>query len=150
MKLQADGLQTQEQAYRRFFTALKSKDPVLLERLAYHQLRLKPTGVLVFNPPAQAVAPPEHWQREGSAAANDPQMVTPAGRGAGSAAQFYDTVENWLHTPLPQVGVDYAASPDLSSRMIRLTTGPKRLAVMIGGALCLLAGLVWSTGHETD
>jgi hypothetical protein len=44
MQTQADHMGTQESAYQRFHLALRTDDPILLSRLAYHQLHLKPAG----------------------------------------------------------------------------------------------------------
>ena len=44
MKVQAQRLDEQEQSYRKFNDALAADDPVLLERLAYYHLHLKPAG----------------------------------------------------------------------------------------------------------
>ena len=49
MQVQAQNLGHQQEAYQRFYSMLQSRDPVLLQRLAYHYLNLKPVGVAVLN-----------------------------------------------------------------------------------------------------
>src|SRR5688572_27063739 len=52
MELQAKRLADQENSYREFNTALAEDDPVLLERLAFYHLRLKPAGSTPLDPGA--------------------------------------------------------------------------------------------------
>ena len=49
LRLQADRMAEQEESYRRTLSALEAEDPLLLERVAYSYLRLKPTGAEVVQ-----------------------------------------------------------------------------------------------------
>lgn len=125
MALQAGQLETQAQGYERFREALASDDPVLLERLAYVHLRLKPAGVT-------------------------PLFATSSRR--GQEASILDpsaSIDAWLHTPLPQEGVDYRPYQPIQSRMVRLTTGLSRL-VVLGAGLCFIAAGLAATPMPDD
>ena len=69
-------LQTQQGNYHHFIAAVQQRDPLLLQRLAWHELHLKPVGVRTFDDsspaePGQTVHF-ERWLR------GDDPLVTPA------------------------------------------------------------------------
>lgn len=113
MLIQSQRLGQQLQSYRQFHQALQSQDPVLVERMAYHQMHLKPVGSHIFD---------------------------------GVDTNNHQTVEGWLHTPLPRVGVDYPALKATPSRLVRLATGQTRLPLLGAGILSVTAALVWVAG----
>jgi len=115
MQLQASQLAKQKQAYGQFHQALKSQNLVLLERLAYHQMRLKPAGS---------------------------RTLTPIKLGQNQ------TIEGWLHTPLPRVGIDYPALDPARSKLVRISTGSTRLPLMAVGILSVTAALLWAGGRS--
>ncbi len=118
MQIQARSLSDQDRAYRQFYQALSRRDPILLERLAFHHLRLKPAG-------AQNLM-------------------------AVSSAHNPDTIESWLHEPLPRIGVELPALQPVQTRLVRITTGPMRLPLLGVGVLCLVAGLTSACGDDLD
>lgn len=128
MRGQAAQLDQQEAGYRRFHVALASDDPVVLERLAYYQLRLKPAGTQAI-----ALSP---------GASPYDVMAQPA-----AGEESLPTVEELLRRPLPDpkayLGVD--AGP--SSRLDRLTQGWYRLALLAAGMLCIAAGMMPTGDH---
>lgn len=142
MRIQADCLARQELAYRRFCDALGSDDPVLLQRLAFHQLGLKPGGTEVLMTPTQRRAS-DPWPPVGAIT-----VAHTATDGTHSQphlpATASQTFESWLHTPLPRVGVNWATAVWVKSRLARLATGHSRLAMMGAGVLCLAGGLLWT------
>lgn len=115
MRIQANRLAQQKQDYRQFYQALQSQNPILLERLAYHQMHLKPAG---------------------SQTLNSVETVNP------------QTVEGWLHTPLPRVGIDYPTLKVIPSKLVRLATGQTRLPLMAVGILSVIAALVWAGDRQ--
>lgn len=118
MKVQAERLSEQAKGYREFNDALAADDPVLLERLAFYHLRLKPAG----SEPLMAAFPASTTARTPTAAA------TPS-------------IEQMLHRPLPDPGNTTTPYQPPRTRLVLLTTGPMRMGVILAGALCLLAGL---------
>lgn len=56
MQNQARQMGLQESAYQRFHLALRTDDPIVLRRMAYHQLHLKPAGSDSFEDPARVSA----------------------------------------------------------------------------------------------
>ncbi|MCC7191953.1 MAG: hypothetical protein IT444_04130 [Phycisphaeraceae bacterium] len=127
MKMQSEKLEQQANNYRDFNKALATDDPVLLERLAFYHLHLKPVGAtpLVSQPRAtnasirgrQTTAVPV-WQAK------------------------IPTIEQMLHQPLPQPGVNTPVYQPIKTRLVTLTTGPMRFVVILAGLACLGAGLI--------
>jgi hypothetical protein len=124
MTLQAQQLAAQSENYQRFREAIASDDPVLLERLAYVHLRVKPAGV---SPLVTAS------ERHGDVSILDPSA----------------SIDAWLHTPLPQEGVDYRPYQPIQSRLVRLTTGLSRI-VLLGAGLCFMAAGIAATPWPDD
>jgi hypothetical protein len=118
MQLQAEQLERQASGYQQFNAALDAEDPILLQRLAYHYLGLKPAGATLIG------------ESESKRAA-DPGMVC--------------IVQASLHHPVPRAGVDLPRPQPNRSRLARLTTGRSRLALLAAGVLCLAAGVTTPT-----
>ena len=117
-KLQAQRMAEQEQAYRQMIAAIDAGDPMLIQRLAYHYLRLKPAGtnILAYRP------------------------ATADGRGYAppvAIAERYTTAETWLQRPLPRVGVDYPRYSPVESFVVRVVTSPVRGVLLAAGLLSL-------------
>ena len=137
MQAQAHHLGRQHEAYQRFYSMLQSRDPVLLQRLAYHYLNLKPIGVAVLN-----------------GFADGPGSATPVGlvdwdgpvSRVGSGLEPSDTIESWLHRPVPEAS---ASLPEAQTRLVRLTSGWQRFVVIGAGLLCLAAACL-SCGRWAD
>jgi hypothetical protein len=129
MSLQADALVKQGESYHQFHEALASDDPVLLERLAYLHLRLKPAGTETLDTQAAA-----QWLMDA--------------RENNRTGAF--SIEAMLHQPLPRAGVDYPVPDPPQSRLVRLTTGTYRLAILLVGGLCLAVGLMPPTIPEDE
>ncbi|MEX0777708.1 MAG: hypothetical protein WD042_18545 [Phycisphaeraceae bacterium] len=105
-------------SYRRMLDALDSDDPILLQRLAYHYLRLKPVGVTVMN-----------QQRALSG------VIRPV-------AEPVTTIDTWIQRDMPAPPPMAEAPSWLDSRVIRFTTGPLRPLVAAFGAVAIAIGLV--------
>lgn len=136
LNLQSERLETQRASYTQFHDALAADDPVLLERLAFTQLRYKPAGKRLMND-LWAVAGP------GDAAAYDAsgrafEATTAHGQVYGSS----EVIESWLTAPQPVVGRDILPLRVINSRLTRLTTGPSRYVLLTVALLCLVAGLL--------
>ncbi len=131
MRRQTDALAQQVGAYRTFHQAVRDRDPVVLKRLAFHQLRARPSGASLLLPaersaprlpadlPAPFVRPPSELER----------------------TDHGSFIEAWLHQPLPRVGQEIAPFRVTATRLVRLTLGPSRLIVALFGVVCLLAAL---------
>jgi hypothetical protein len=130
MLIQERQLTRQEEQYRGFHDALASADPVLIERLAYQVLHLKPVGVAIIPTPAPSpFAYPSRW----SATTTDAKARLP---------QRADSIEDWLYVPVPQLRVDYPPPQPVRSTLVRMSTGTKRLGVILVGAICIALGLL--------
>ena len=140
MQQQVARLNAQHQSYISFQQALKADDPIVLERLAFTQLRLKPVGKqpLVKADPDPVARDPEVLLT--NAIQNDPraQQSRDAQQDPTLAA-----VDAWLAEPLPAVGVDIAPPRQVNSRLMRLTTGERRFVLMIAALACLAGGIWW-------
>ncbi len=134
---QAEALSTQQQRYEDFHAALVAEDPVLLERLAYTQLRREPVDR-------------ETVSRRGVSEA-----------GASASAEGLSAldrlppgdIDRWLRVEPPSPGESLSASPEAlagqsSSRMVRLAGGTMRFALLGAGALCVVAGLWWGPSRS--
>lgn len=125
--------QEQVEAYEQFASALASNDPVLLQRLAHHHLRLKPVNAELVKLSNDQLA---FAFNTGEAAA----ASTPAGPMASNSKA--PLVEQWLHKSYPVVGVDHPHYEPPDHMAIRLATGPKRLILLALGGMFLLCGLI--------
>jgi len=147
MRVQADRLAQQEQAYRQFDQDLESHDPVLLQRLAFSYLHLKPAGTTILT---THVARQDGSDRWWDYPINDRGYKISRLDSAptmGRAIDTGSTIENWLHVPLPRVGVDYLAMQPLRTTLVRLTTGPAWLLLIGLGVYCLVVGLIRPHEH---
>jgi hypothetical protein len=130
MQAQAQAMERQAQRYAQFHQALKHEDPVLLERLAYVQLRLKPADTRLVRP-SEPGSPRSAIPGGGEQA----QPATPA-----EPARL--PIARWLHEPLPQAGQEIAPYQPPQSRLTRLATGDSRFALLAAGLLCGVGGLL--------
>lgn len=125
MRLQAQSFEAKVDSYKEFNAALAVDDPVLLERLAYYHLRLKPVG-------AQAV------------------LLNHTAPGSTTRQERIPTVEELLHRPVPTPGINMPAYKPLNTRLLRLTRStPTRLAMLAAGLLCVTAGITAVTPRVT-
>jgi hypothetical protein len=113
--LQAQRLMEEEQGYRNLLAALDANDPVLIERLAYHYLRLKPAGAMLVS--------------------NRPGVPAPA-------IERFSTPDAWVQQPMPRVGEDYPSYSPLQSPIVGVIFSPVRVLLLAGGLLCLAVGLI--------
>jgi len=117
LRLQAQRMTEQDTAYRQSLNALDRGEPVLLERLAYEYLNLKPSQTTLVN-------------------------QTPSSEDTEKVAR---RIEDWVRRPLPVVGVDLPALKPLPSHKARLAhvaTGRARLPMLILGAALVVLGLI--------
>ncbi len=110
---------SQRQAYDRMLAALASDDPILLQRLAYHYLRLKPAGSHLLT------------QRDVSQS----HAIAPVG-------ERVTTIETWMLQGMPPQPAPPLPQSGLDERLVRLSTGPLRPMVAAAGALAIALGLV--------
>ncbi len=129
MQLQSDRLVKQAERYAKFEQAVVERDPVLLERLAYTQLRLQ-----------------QAERRVVSELASEGRVPNPA---AGADLPPGD-IDRWLAVQPPVVGVDLPAYAQSNTRLTRLTGEPlPRAVLLIVGCLSVFAGLWWGSHRST-
>ncbi len=127
LRAQVQHLGEQERSYRRFHQALAQNDPVLLQRLAYQYLRLKPVATTLLRLPGE------------------PYALHDGGLGDESEPAQVDLgVGAWLHRPLPAA----TAAPAFhrASRLATIMEGPARLTLLVSGVVCLLMGMLLPVG----
>jgi len=122
--------QDQVEAYEQFASALASNDPILLQRLAHHHLRLKPTNTDLVDL-TEGEQPILFHDTSGSASTS-----------TSADASKAPLIEQWLHKSYPVIGQDYANYEAPDHMVIRLSTGPKRLILLALGGLFLLCGII--------
>jgi len=150
MREQAAAMEKLAGNYKSFHLALQENDPVVLERLAYAQLRRKPAGsepLLVAVNPGQPVTP-QGWMRTTSvrgsanAAASTTQLAEPPPEVA--------SVESLIGDPAIIATADMPLYEPPRGRIIRLTTGSMRVGFMIAATGLVIAGLMWNTTLTDD
>jgi len=135
MAAQREAMLEHRERYQHFYTALKRGDPLLLERLAYEQLRLKPRD-----------ARPAFPRR-----ADDPGQAIPGGgegRAGFRAGPSMIPVTDWLARPLPQAGSDATIERPRQSMLTRIATGGSRWVLLAAGLLCVAGGLLAGGSSE--
>lgn len=121
MQKQARHLDRQVSSYADFHSALTGEDPILLQRLAYHQLNLKPAGTDPLVP-----------------------LSGPGGAAARGTGRYRSpSIEAMLYEPLPDKG--QPPSPP-NTRLYRLAQGPKRVAILAIGLVFVYVGLMLPIG----
>jgi hypothetical protein len=131
LEARAEALGAQRARYEQFHEALKQHDPVLLERLAYVQLRMKPADAKLLAPQQPSAIP---GGGEGSDQARLGAAMLP--------------ISAWLHVPLPKVGREIPPLQPVDTRLVRLATGHTRHGMLAAGALCAIGGLFSGTGRR--
>ena len=130
MRLQAQQLQHQETEYKQFHLALATDDPTVLERLAYYQFHLKPTGAQAFRAtPDRSLLAAGSGQSDAMSADPPPWLQTP-------------TLESMLHQPLPRLNRSRQLPESMQSRLVRLTSGHTRPAMLGSGLACICVGML--------
>lgn len=127
---QAEALNKQQQRYEDFHAALIAEDPVLIERLAYTQLRREPVDR-------------ETVSKAGVSEALSPYKEVLSELPPGD-------IDRWLRVEPPSPGESdvWDASPEAlagqsSSRLVRLAGGTMRFVLLAAGTMCVVAGLWW-------
>jgi len=127
--------QEQVESYEQFASALASNDPVLLQRLAHHHLRLKPVNAELVRLTDDQLAFAFHTGQASTSSQS-------AGSTASDSNSKAPLIEQWLHKSYPVVGIDHPAYEPPDHMAIRLATGPKRLILLALGGMFLLCGLM--------
>lgn len=148
LSVQAKQIEDQRTAYAQFAKALDERDPVLLERLAYVYLHLQPKGrSVMWDAVAQYRFGPLAEQ-QAELPAGELLLIRgsekPQARQAIVQAETNQTVEGWLHKPLPKVGEDFPEFQPHRSRLAHLASGLTAMTAVAAGAILILAGLLWS------
>ncbi len=114
MQQQADALTEQTRRYETFHQAVRADDPVLIERLAYTQLRREPRG-------RQSV--PVHTAGGGGLPPGD--------------------IDRWLRVEPASADPDLLERATPSTRLTRLAGGVTRFVLLAAGMFCVVGGLWW-------
>jgi hypothetical protein len=126
IEARAEAVARETDRYRQFHTALKARDPLLLERLAYAQLRMKPADARLARPVPGG----------GEATARQP------------AAPAMIPIADWLDVPTPRVGEQLDPYEPMNTRLTRLATGTSRWAMLAAGLCCAAGGLLAGAGRS--
>lgn len=159
LKLQAKRWTEQEGNYRQFAKALESHDPVVLQKMAVQQLRLKPAGTTAVDPLMVATArtprpgpqrpvPITAVRNNGHGGVYATTEMVPPPMPPAPTAPVVPTIESILRRPIPMAGVSYPTFNPPPSRVVRITTGPLRWAFMAAGFLLVVAGLIAKTRSD--
>ena len=139
LRLQAQSLEKQRDSYAMFNDALQADDPVLLERLAYTQLRYKPTGKALINDFMLTAGPVD----------GIPDVSRQAIALPGVDTESSDVIDAWLAQPQPVVGKDIQPLRPINTRMTRLTRSPYRYVMLLIAGICLIAAF-WPPADEDE
>jgi hypothetical protein len=138
MEVQVEQLHQQEQLYRGFLEAVESDDPVVLQRLAFSQLHLKPRGSVPMGMVDAGREP-----RTVLFATDVEDIVACSIRVHESMDRRTSaSVDAALYRGVSKEGEDFASLPPLQSRLGRVCTGPARFAVAGAAVLCLSASIL--------
>lgn len=129
LEARASALAAEHERYARFHDALADDDPVLIERLALSELRLRPvgTGVVMAGP------------RDLAAVIDSPSPD--AIRQQADLWTDQGSVEHWLSRPDLRPADPVPAARPRQTRLLAYATGEHRPWVAGFGALMLLMGL---------
>jgi len=142
---QAQWMQRQRDTYERVRVAVDQNDPLILQRLAFHHLRLKPehAGLITVDQPVlQPGYPPTVAVME--ARADEPVLP-----GFNALVESVDNVDAWALEPMDPAPAEPTAAATPPTRLNRLTTGTTRLLTTGFGLLCVLAGIWLHTQQST-
>lgn len=138
MEVQIEQLHQQEQRYRGFLEAVESDDPIVLQRLAFSQLHLKPTGSIPMG------------MVDGGKTPKAVLFATDIEDIVACSLKVHETmdqrtsasVDAALYQDVLREDEDDAVLPPLQSRLGRVCTGPARFAVAGAAVLCLSASVM--------
>jgi len=133
MKAQAQALIEQRDRYAEFEAALAQGDPILLERLAFTELRQKRVGQQLLAPESDVMLAhnTEFWPDDPALAARPTASATTPG-----------SVHAWLRVPMPVVGRDIQPLRRIESHLTRIVTGPLRLPALLFALGVMVMGVL--------
>lgn len=112
LQRRAHRIQLQQQNYHAFIRAVERADPMIIQRLAWHHLNLKPAGTHTIRP------------------------NVPVERGP------IPSVHRWVRPNLPPLPTTSEAAAIPETRLVRLLIGPPRPWVLAFGGWLVLIGLM--------
>lgn len=142
LALQSQSVARHAQAFEQFYLALESEDPVLLESLAYHHLRLKPAGCAVIQ-----TANSKSWRHAitGLDLSGSASAPTPVTDGFSLEQRFIDAVAmtdpQSARASWPGSSA-WARYQPVQSTLMSIATGWRRIFVLSFGMVLLIAGLI--------
>lgn len=141
---QARWMERQRDTYERVRVAVDQNDPTILQRLAFHHLRLKPEDadlIKIDEPALQPGYPPT--------VAVTTDVDEPVLPGFNALVEPVDNVDAWALEPMDPAPAAPAPAAVPQTRLNRLTTGTTRLLTTGFGLLCVLAG-IWLHAQQYD
>lgn len=143
MAMQLERFESQHGRYRNFHAALQQDDPILLERLAFTQLGLKPSGKQVLALPDLTA-----YGMGKAAVIGVGQTLDPAVAYHPDVLATSASIDTWLLAPMPRLGIDLTPPKTVNTRLMRITTTPTlRVALLAAAIACVAAGL-WPNREE--
>lgn len=124
VQTQSSQLLKQQVAYEQFLTAMREHDPVVIERMAYYHLRLKPSGTSMLDDLMLA------------------STTQANGRPSHKVWHTLPTIEDLLSQPIVQPSHTCPPGVIPDSRLVRIATGPQRHLLLGLGVLCLFFGVL--------
>ncbi len=147
VELYAQRQHEQVRNYERFSSALSAGDPVVLSRLAFTHLRLKPEGAELVSVPQTDFGNTTYHVSDQPAFIDSPEMSSDL---TSTDRYHLALIEQWLHTSEPVVGIDYAHFQPRRDLVSRLATGTFRIPLLVIGAMLIWAGLMMPGSRRTD
>ncbi len=146
MRLQAATLAEQHNRYEQFHAALEADDPVIVERLAFTELRHKRVGQQLHGAgPDIHLAANAQFIPDLMPSQAGQQYAGMAGGYAVSpvASTLPGSIYAWLRVPMPVVGQDVAPLRPIESHLTRIATGPFRLVALVFAVGVMAMGVMF-------
>ncbi len=102
--------------YRRFIASVEAGDPALMQRLAWHELHLKPAGAQMVD------------------------LIALPAQATGHGASY----EPWLRAVHVEPAAAAASASPTESKLVRWATGRRRMVLFIAGGVLVGLGLLSS------
>lgn len=149
VKLYAQREHEQVRNYERFSSALSAGDPVVLSRLAFTHLRLKPEGSELVSVPMTDFGNTTYHVSDQPSFIDSPDASDVSDDLTSSDRYHLALIEQWLHTNEPVVGIDYLHYKPRQDTVSRLATGPAKVPLLAIGAMLIWAGLMMPGGKPS-
>ena len=137
MRAQAAALTEQRDRYAQFLAALEADDPVVIERLAFTELRRKRVGQQ-FHGTGDDVLLASNTQF----IPDDPSADAHGFELSALSSTMPGSVHDWLEVPMPVVGRDIQPLAPVESHLTRIVAGPFRILAVVFAVGVMLMGVL--------